>query len=164
LLHAAAELRHETGIRAMPALRVQRVVARLSRVFRTRPRRGFPDLHFARRATRARRSRRPRNGGRWIPTTSLAQYDATLCRWFGIAESDLSYIFPDTGAFANTNLGFMIWRREAFRARIQRLYGDRSRLARTSAWPTWRSRASPSRSSNRFRTSLSAPIELTTPR
>jgi uncharacterized protein (DUF1501 family) len=45
--------------------------------------------------------------GRWIPTTSLEQYGATLCRWFGIAESDLPYIFPNIGAFANTNLGFM---------------------------------------------------------
>lgn len=45
--------------------------------------------------------------GRWIPTTSLEQYGATLCRWFGIAEHDLPFIFPNIGAFANTNLGFM---------------------------------------------------------
>jgi len=45
--------------------------------------------------------------GRWIPTTSLEQYGATLCRWFGIAEGDLSYVFPNIGAFSNTNLGFM---------------------------------------------------------
>jgi len=45
--------------------------------------------------------------GRWIPTTSIEQYGATLCRWFGIAEGDLPYIFPNIGAFANTNLGFM---------------------------------------------------------
>jgi len=45
--------------------------------------------------------------GRWIPTTSLEQYGATLCRWFGVAESDLPYIFPNIGAFPNTNLGFM---------------------------------------------------------
>jgi uncharacterized protein (DUF1501 family) len=45
--------------------------------------------------------------GRWIPTTSLEQYGATLARWFGIAEGDLPYIFPNIGAFANTNLGFM---------------------------------------------------------
>jgi hypothetical protein len=31
-------------------------------------------------------------GGRWIPTTSLEQYGATLCRWFGIGEADLPYI------------------------------------------------------------------------
>ncbi len=45
--------------------------------------------------------------GRWIPTTSLEQYGATLCRWFGIAEVDLPYVFPNIGAFPNTNLGFM---------------------------------------------------------
>ena len=45
--------------------------------------------------------------GRWIPTTSLEQYAATLARWFGIGEADLPYIFPNIGAFANTSLGFM---------------------------------------------------------
>ncbi|MEO8506967.1 MAG: DUF1501 domain-containing protein [Betaproteobacteria bacterium] len=47
------------------------------------------------------------DSGRWIPTTSLEQYGATLARWFGIAEGDLPYVFPNIGAFANTNLGFM---------------------------------------------------------
>ena len=45
--------------------------------------------------------------GRWIPTTSVEQYGATLARWFGIAAGDLPYVFPNIGAFANTNLGFM---------------------------------------------------------
>lgn len=45
--------------------------------------------------------------GRWIPTTSIEQYGATLCRWFGIAEADLPYVFPNIGAFGSTNLGFM---------------------------------------------------------
>jgi len=47
------------------------------------------------------------NAGRWIPTTSIEQYAATLARWFGIAEGDMPYILPNIGAFANTNLGFM---------------------------------------------------------
>ena len=47
------------------------------------------------------------NAGRWIATTSLEQYGATLARWFGIAEGDLPYVFPNIGAFANTDLGFM---------------------------------------------------------
>jgi uncharacterized protein (DUF1501 family) len=46
--------------------------------------------------------------GRWIPTTSLEQYGATLARWLGIAEADLPYVFPNIGAFSNTNLGFMV--------------------------------------------------------
>ena len=40
------------------------------------------------------------SAGRWIPTTSLEQYGATLARWFGIAEGDLPYVFPNIGAFA----------------------------------------------------------------
>lgn len=47
------------------------------------------------------------DAGRWIPTTSIEQYGATLARWYGIAESDLPYVFPNIGAFANTNMGFM---------------------------------------------------------
>ena len=45
--------------------------------------------------------------GRWIPTTSLEQYGATLTRWLGIAEADLPYVFPNLAAFPNTNMGFM---------------------------------------------------------
>jgi uncharacterized protein (DUF1501 family) len=45
--------------------------------------------------------------GRWIPTTSLEQYGATLVRWFGVPESALGYVFPNLGAFAPGNLGFI---------------------------------------------------------
>jgi uncharacterized protein (DUF1501 family) len=47
------------------------------------------------------------DAGRWIPTTALEQYGATLARWFGIAEADLPYVFPNIGAFPAGNLGFM---------------------------------------------------------
>ena len=47
------------------------------------------------------------NAGRWIPTTSLAQYGATLTRWLGLSEADLSYVFPTLSAFPNSNVGFM---------------------------------------------------------
>ncbi len=47
------------------------------------------------------------NAGRWIPTTSLEQYAATLVRWFGIPEDDLPYVLPNIGRFANTDLRFM---------------------------------------------------------
>jgi uncharacterized protein (DUF1501 family) len=45
--------------------------------------------------------------GRWIPTTSVDEYSATLARWFGVAESDLSLILPNLPRFARPNLGFM---------------------------------------------------------
>ncbi|MEP6703812.1 MAG: DUF1501 domain-containing protein [Acidobacteriota bacterium] len=45
--------------------------------------------------------------GRWIPTTSIEQYAATLARWFGLPDSALPAVFPNIGNFPNTNLGFM---------------------------------------------------------
>jgi uncharacterized protein (DUF1501 family) len=45
--------------------------------------------------------------GRWIPTTSVDQYAATLANWFGVSVSDLSLIVPNIGRFMNANLGFM---------------------------------------------------------
>lgn len=45
--------------------------------------------------------------GRWIPTTSVEQYAATLARWYGLAENNMSLVFPNIANFANTNLGFM---------------------------------------------------------
>ena len=46
--------------------------------------------------------------GRWIPTIACDQYAATLARWFGVAESDISVVFPNIGRFAAPNLGFML--------------------------------------------------------
>ena len=45
--------------------------------------------------------------GRWIPTTSVEQYAATIARWYGLPEANMASVFPNIGNFANTNLGFM---------------------------------------------------------
>ncbi|MGI9168520.1 MAG: DUF1501 domain-containing protein [Pyrinomonadaceae bacterium] len=46
--------------------------------------------------------------GRWIPTTSVEQYAATLATWYGLSSSDLSAVFPLIGRFASPTLGFMM--------------------------------------------------------
>jgi uncharacterized protein (DUF1501 family) len=45
--------------------------------------------------------------GRWIPTTSLDQYGATLASWFGVPTADLPSIFPNLGNFTNPTLSFL---------------------------------------------------------
>ncbi len=46
--------------------------------------------------------------GRWIPTTSVEQYAATIARWYGLSDEDMPIVFPNIAAFnGNTNLGFM---------------------------------------------------------
>ncbi len=46
--------------------------------------------------------------GRWIPTTSIEQYGATLASWFGLTSSQVSSVFPFIGRFATSNLGFLM--------------------------------------------------------
>jgi uncharacterized protein (DUF1501 family) len=46
--------------------------------------------------------------GRWIPTTAVDQYAATLGRWFGVGAAELPIILPNIGRFASNDLGFMI--------------------------------------------------------
>lgn len=45
--------------------------------------------------------------GRWIPTTSVDEYSATLATWFGVSSTDLPVVLPNIGRFAKPNLGFM---------------------------------------------------------
>ncbi|MGZ5437631.1 MAG: DUF1501 domain-containing protein [Pyrinomonadaceae bacterium] len=45
--------------------------------------------------------------GRWIPTTSVEQYGATLASWYGLSSADLAAVFPLIGRFATPNLGFL---------------------------------------------------------
>jgi uncharacterized protein (DUF1501 family) len=43
--------------------------------------------------------------GRWIPTTSVDEFSATLATWFGVSASDLPTVLPNIGRFAHPNLG-----------------------------------------------------------
>ncbi len=45
--------------------------------------------------------------GRWIPTTAIDQYGATLCSWFGVQDSDLVKVFPNFPNFGSAKLGFV---------------------------------------------------------
>jgi uncharacterized protein (DUF1501 family) len=47
------------------------------------------------------------NQGRWIPTTSLDQYAATLANWFGVPTADLPTIFPNLANFSSPVLNFI---------------------------------------------------------
>src|SRR5947209_5859339 len=46
--------------------------------------------------------------GRWIPTTSVDQYAATLANWYGLSASDFPAVFPLLGNFSPLNLGFLM--------------------------------------------------------
>jgi molybdate transport system substrate-binding protein len=45
--------------------------------------------------------------GRWIPTTSVDEYSATLAKWFGVSPTDMPTVFPNLYRFNNPDLGFM---------------------------------------------------------
>jgi uncharacterized protein (DUF1501 family) len=45
--------------------------------------------------------------GRWLPNFAVDQYGATLAKWFGVAPTALSQVFPNLAAFPTSDLGFM---------------------------------------------------------
>jgi uncharacterized protein (DUF1501 family) len=45
--------------------------------------------------------------GRWIPTTAVDQYAATLAKWFGVADADIPAVVPNIARFPTRDLGFM---------------------------------------------------------
>ncbi len=45
--------------------------------------------------------------GRWIPTSSVDQYGATLARWLGVDDAGLASVFPNLARFPSADLGFL---------------------------------------------------------
>jgi len=45
--------------------------------------------------------------GRLLPSTSIDQYAATLARWFGVPDGEMTAILPNIGNFDRTSLGFV---------------------------------------------------------
>ena len=45
--------------------------------------------------------------GRWIPTTAVDQYGATLARWYGVPDADMAAVFPNLSRFPTADLGFL---------------------------------------------------------
>ena len=45
--------------------------------------------------------------GRWRPSTSVDEYNATLATWFGVSAGNLSTVLPNIDRFAKPNLGFL---------------------------------------------------------
>lgn len=45
--------------------------------------------------------------GRWLPSTSVDQYGATLASWFGVPDSQLTTLFPNLSHFRSQKLSFI---------------------------------------------------------
>ncbi len=45
--------------------------------------------------------------GRWIPSTAMDQYGATLCSWLGVPSADLTKVFPNFANFGHKTLSFL---------------------------------------------------------
>lgn len=46
--------------------------------------------------------------GRWVPSTSVDEYSATLAKWYGVSSpTDLALVLPNIANFAHPDIGFM---------------------------------------------------------
>ena len=45
--------------------------------------------------------------GRWIPSTSVDEYSATLAKWFGVSPTYMPTVFPNLDRFAQPDIGFL---------------------------------------------------------
>ena len=45
--------------------------------------------------------------GRWIPTTAVDQFAATMAKWFGVDPTMMGTVFPNLNRFNTPDLGFM---------------------------------------------------------
>lgn len=45
--------------------------------------------------------------GRWVPSTSVDQYAATIASWMGVADADMPGVFPNLVNFQQKRLGFL---------------------------------------------------------
>jgi uncharacterized protein (DUF1501 family) len=45
--------------------------------------------------------------GTWIPSTSTDQYGGALAKWFGLAQADLDYVFPNLNKFGYQTPAFV---------------------------------------------------------
>jgi hypothetical protein len=43
-----------------------------------------------------------------LPAAAVDQFGATLARWFGVATTGLTAVFPNLDRFATSELGFMM--------------------------------------------------------
>lgn len=46
--------------------------------------------------------------GRFIPTSSVDMFAATLASWYGVQPADMPLVFPNINSFPVSNLGFML--------------------------------------------------------
>ena len=67
----------------------------------------FPDL-----AIKGKDDADNKGRGRWIPTTSVEQYQAVATHWLGVSQEDLHAIFPNLNRFEDpfssaANMGYV---------------------------------------------------------